>query len=82
MSEITIDKNVQLPPAKPKKEYKSTMDKMLVGDSFLATLEERQNLSSLINHVFHTVSKKRFRTSSKDQPDGMFRVWRVEDYKE
>jgi len=79
MSEIVIEKNVQAPPLREKREYKKVLDKMDVGHSFLAPLIDRQHMSALIRQEFHRVGNKRFTTSNRDQPEGMFRIWRLAD---
>lgn len=69
-----IEKNVPLPPRASKRKY--PFDSMEVGDSFLAPVEERQNVARAVT-IENQKAGARFSVRTMKDRSGI-RVWRTE----
>ena len=77
--ELKIEKNIPLPDDST---WKSKLDALEIGDSFSFPEEKRNSVRQNISGYFHRLTLKRFTVSTKGQPQGTARVWRIENRKE
>lgn len=66
-------------PVPEKKEWRKPIDELEVGESFLFEAKYIGSVRSEASGYFKMRTNKRFHVSIKDQPEGMARVWRIED---
>lgn len=71
--EILIEKN-KVPKTNPK--WVDVLRKLEVGESFLVPENKRNNVACIVTQWFHNKGIKRFKSTAKNQPDGMVRFWR------
>ena len=76
MEQLIIEKNV---PAPTKITWRTMLDSLEVSDSFPFDVKKRNSVHQVVSSHFHTETNKRFTISTKDQPKGKARVWRIED---
>lgn len=72
---IVIEQNVET----PKDELLEAVAVLKEGESFEFDKSERGRLAVHISVNFHGLTKQRYHISSKQQPEGKARVWRLPD---
>lgn len=62
---------------KIEKSWREVLDSLKVGESFLVDITKRNSITNIASVHFHSHNTKEFRTTSKGQPQGRVRIWRV-----
>ncbi len=73
--EIVIEKN-KVPETSPK--WVEVLGNLMVDESFLVDIDKRNNVATVATQWYHKEEgcTKRFRSTTKGQPDGKVRFWR------
>lgn len=77
MEDLIIEQNIPVPDKT--QTWQGKLDKLEVGESFSFPSAKRNSVRQNVSGYFHAETNKRFTVSTKGQPKGKARVWRIDD---